>query len=64
MRFYFLLLILLPGFGFADVEDHMTPLPVHTQEVLLLFPLGVIVLTILLVVWHRRKLKKQSQEKK
>lgn len=56
-RLLLTLLILLPSIAQAAPDD-MPPLSLHTQMELLLFPLGVIVLTICLILWHRRKQKR------
>ena len=53
MRLWLLLMMLLPALAQAAVQE--TPISLQEQLELLLFPLGVIILTIGIVIWHRRK---------
>jgi hypothetical protein len=54
MRVFLLLLTLLPGLVLADPGD-APPISLHDQLALLLFPLGVAILTVIIVIWDRRR---------
>lgn len=56
MRLWLLLMMLLPALAQAAVQE--TPISLQEQLELLLFPLGVIILTIGVVIWDRRRRRK------
>ena len=57
MRLGLLLFFLLPTLAQAAIQE--TPISVQEQLELFLFPLGVLVFTIGLIIWDRRRRRKR-----